>query len=343
MKKVLLISPYDHNGSISGSLVRMGALENYLEDNGTKVTIAASRKDIFNKIDYFTDMSSIFNRFVTWLHLLWLVNYKRHDFVISEFPLPLFSLWRNVHFVLHDMKVLNKKVTRSNNQVRKILLKLCIRLSKKTITVSKTQRELIIKNFGVHGSKIISSYNGFEKEQLIFMRQARKSKDRNGYCYISNYTKHKGHNDLLRAVNKSNSDANVTFIGSDLGYQDDVHSLAEKLQLKINYKKNISEVEKYRILAKCQYFVFPSHYEGFGIPLLEGFLSGCTVICTDLDVFGELLTERQAIFYPIGEVDALSEKLHCKTTKILESEYLDIEERHNWKNIFDELLREINV
>jgi len=43
----------------------------------------------------------------------------------------------------------------------------------------------------------------------------------------------------------------------------------------------VSEEEKLELLKNAEAFVFPSIYEGFGIPILEAFQIGCPVICSN--------------------------------------------------------------
>ncbi len=50
----------------------------------------------------------------------------------------------------------------------------------------------------------------------------------------------------------------------------------------------VSDKEKAYLLEKCQFVVFPSLYEGFGFPVLEGFEAGKAVIVSDLEVFREV-------------------------------------------------------
>lgn len=51
-------------------------------------------------------------------------------------------------------------------------------------------------------------------------------------------------------------------------------------------------------------FVFPSLYEGFGIPILEAFSQHCPVIASDISVFREIAGDA-AVYFDPGEPEAL--------------------------------------
>jgi glycosyltransferase involved in cell wall biosynthesis len=61
-------------------------------------------------------------------------------------------------------------------------------------------------------------------------------------------------------------------------------------------------------------FVYPSLYEGFGIPLLEAMQCGCPVVCSDTDCFKEVAGQAAEYFDPD---DSLS--LICAITRVLQS------------------------
>jgi glycosyltransferase involved in cell wall biosynthesis len=61
-------------------------------------------------------------------------------------------------------------------------------------------------------------------------------------------------------------------------------------------------------------FVYPSLYEGFGIPLLEAMQCGCPVVCSDTDCFKEVAAQAAEYFDPDDSVSLAS-----AITRVLQS------------------------
>lgn len=57
-----------------------------------------------------------------------------------------------------------------------------------------------------------------------------------------------------------------------------------------------SDAEVAAIYASCRALVFPSLFEGFGLPLVEARARGCRVIASDIPVFAELADEGVTLF-----------------------------------------------
>ena len=62
------------------------------------------------------------------------------------------------------------------------------------------------------------------------------------------------------------------------------------------------------VVAHASVFVFPSRYEGFGLPPLEALAAGTPVVASDLPVLREVLGE-QASYVPVGDADALADTI----------------------------------
>ncbi len=55
--------------------------------------------------------------------------------------------------------------------------------------------------------------------------------------------------------------------------------------------------------------IFPSRYEGFGLPVLEAFAAGCPAILSDIEVFHEVAEDAALYFYPDNAAELVS-KMH---------------------------------
>lgn len=67
-----------------------------------------------------------------------------------------------------------------------------------------------------------------------------------------------------------------------------IQSLPEELRQKIHLTGYMESEDVARHLAHAKAFVFPSLYEGFGIPILEAMAVGCPVICSDTPALAEI-------------------------------------------------------
>lgn len=57
-------------------------------------------------------------------------------------------------------------------------------------------------------------------------------------------------------------------------------------------------------------FVFPSLYEGFGMPLTEAMVQGCPIACSDASCFPEICGDAAA-YFDGNEIDSMSNAIEC--------------------------------
>ena len=76
---------------------------------------------------------------------------------------------------------------------------------------------------------------------------------------------------------------------------------------RIHYFKG-DELDLNYFYHKARIFIFPSLYEGFGLPLLEAMNMECPVICSNTSCFSEIVNDAAILFNP-SDIDSLTFKI----------------------------------
>lgn len=114
--------------------------------------------------------------------------------------------------------------------------------------------------------------------------------------------------DAVAPLLASDPDLSVLCIGGgafDAGERERItrHGIADRI-----HQRSVSDSQLAACYAHAAAFVFPSRYEGFGIPILEGFACGCPVLVANASCFPEIAGEA-ALYFDPDDVDSLREKL----------------------------------
>jgi len=91
-----------------------------------------------------------------------------------------------------------------------------------------------------------------------------------------------------------------------------------------------------QIYKKALFFVFPSLYEGFGLPILEAFSNGCPVLCSNTSSLSEVAGDTAMYFNPY-DVDSIknSVRIALDNSEIMNNLKLKAFERlgnFSWEN-----------
>ncbi len=81
-----------------------------------------------------------------------------------------------------------------------------------------------------------------------------------------------------------------------------IHRVVSALGLnhRVHFLEGVSDPELQWFYRHCEAVLAPSTTEGFGLPVVEGMLAGCRVICSDIPVFREVGGEH-CLYVPLKE------------------------------------------
>lgn len=99
---------------------------------------------------------------------------------------------------------------------------------------------------------------------------------------------HKGGAEIVKFFCQRFEDYNFIFVGlKDIKIISELRELARKFNISINTVNNISDKEKFKILAESELSIFLSEFEGFGYPPIESLSVGTPCVVRPLPVIKE--------------------------------------------------------
>lgn len=127
--------------------------------------------------------------------------------------------------------------------------------------------------------------------------------------------------DALLQLKKRSVDCPLLIIGNDSGELQHIEKkiASSSLERQVRILNGLSDQEVRCAYKLCSLFVFPSAYEGFGIPILEAMAARRPMVLSDLPVFREI-TEDQLIYFPHDDVEAMVAAIEQGLTSSVERE-----------------------
>jgi len=129
----------------------------------------------------------------------------------------------------------------------------------------------------------------------------------NFLLYIGNAYPHKNLEGLLRAFKKLQEDypqLSLVLVGKPDYFYERVQAYAQELGLSgVIFPGYVPDQELELLYEKARAYIFPSFYEGFGLPPLEAMAKNCPVLSSDQSSLPEILGEAALYFDPRNIAD----------------------------------------
>lgn len=162
------------------------------------------------------------------------------------------------------------------------------------IAISEQTKQDLIEFLGVSASKIKVLYQDCDKQFRTKKTQEEINNVLIKYSLPHHYilsvgTIEQRKNQLLTLKAASDLDVSVVMIGKKTAYYDELQSYIEKegMTERVYFPENVSFSDFPAIYQNAKVFMYPSIFEGFGIPILEAMRSGVPVITSKGSCFEE--------------------------------------------------------
>lgn len=293
-----------------------------------------------------------FRRLWTQIRLSWeiLRNKKIDNLFVPSHVLPIIHPKKST-ITIHD--VAWKHIPESYGFLSKKYLewgtKYAVKHARNIIVPSKVTKKDLVNFYKADAKKIHVISLGFtpseiktndEEEMNILKSYQLKAKS---YLLYLGRIEHKKNTDtLIKAFNifaKENSDIKLVLAGSlGRGGKEILDSIPVNIKERIVITGYINEEKKHVLMKNAQCFIFPSRYEGFGIPLLEAMYYNLPIIASDIPTSKEV-AENNAHFFNPSDAEELS-RLMANSEK--KGDYSKILETHTWEKTANKTLEIIN-
>lgn len=171
------------------------------------------------------------------------------------------------------------------------------------ITISESAKKDLAEHWKIPPEKIAVVYPGIDREWLAKREVSpRKLSSQAPYIlYVGTLEPRKNLERLVEAFDKlSQKKLQLLLVGKKGWLTEPLFRKIEKLELKnrIHWLDYVSEEELLYLYRHALFLVYPSLYEGFGLPVLEAMACGCPVITSNVAALPEVVGNAALLVSP---------------------------------------------
>ena len=229
---------------------------------------------------------------------------------------------------------------------------LAVKRAVKIITPSNFWQEELVKRYSLPKNKIVVTYEGVDekllqsKTNLDSKNVLAKYKIKTPFVvYTGSLYPHKNVERLVMAVKKINQDLKLVIVCVRNIFYDRFLEKIKKLQAEkfVNLVGFVPDEDLAALYSQAESFVFPSFWEGFGLPGLEAMALGLPVISSNSSCLPEVYGEAALYFNPL-KVEELAEKIKLLRSnqqlreKLVKAGFSQVK-KYSWEKMARETLK----
>lgn len=287
------------------------------------------------KFDHLFNCPALFDRahtaFFCWGSFSNVTLPEQPDLVHWTFPLPLRVKRSPNIYTLHDIVPLRLPYTTLDNKRRYLsLIKKLDKIADHFVTVSECSKRDIVDIIGISPDRITNTYQSVEipskyrdKQEDQLVREVEGTIGvgyKDYFLYWGAIEPKKNIGRMIEAYLTSNIEARLVIVGArawksegELRYINDnniVDSTGIKTNLSIGDRVILLSYMTFEMLVSlirgAKAAIFPSIYEGFGLPALEAMSLGTPVICSNASSLPEVVGDAALMVDPYDTSDIAS-------------------------------------
>lgn len=287
---------------------------------------------------------------------LGLMRLKADKWLFPAFPPPVLFARRGTYTAIHDMCCFDcpETMTLPGRLRFRFLFRKAKLLRESIITVSQFSKRRIHDILGIPNEKIHVVPNGVDEKFLLqqgsasdaeSVRERYKLPDKYILC-LSTLEPRKNMQLLVKACSElwqeGALEAELVIAGRK-GWktEDMLAAVPERFRERIHFTGFAADDDLPLIYRMAEAFVFPSLYEGFGIPPLEALAAGTCVISSDAEAMKETLG-TSAAFFKNDDLASLKQTL-LEGMRSKPAADTGIIEKYSWKAAAESLGKALNL